>query len=882
MPVNIGPKIEVDGAAEYRKQIDNIIQQSKTLDASMRSVTQQYADAADGEEAVSAKSRVLVQQMALQEKRVELLRDQVEKAAEKYGELDNRTLKWKEALYNAEAQAQKYGNELDNLTRDMDELEDATQDTGDTFKDVFTAGALLEGIKGIAGAISDISEETKEYRKIMASLEVSSERAGYTAEQTAESYRTLYGVLGDDQTATTTTANLQALGLAQHDLKKLINGTIGAWATYGDSIPIDSLSEAINETIRVGKVTGTFADVLNWAGTSEDGFNEALAAANSETQRANLVLQQLADQGLVEAGQAWQQNNRDIVEANLNTARWQENLAQLAERVSPLFNRITGGLLDVTDAALGLTQDIDFAPLLAGLEVVAGMAGTYVATTKAIELATKAQTAFNAAVAAGSALNPVGLTAAGIAAAVLGMTALWKALDEASLHLNEYTEKALEAYDASVAMADTAVQTAGDYWDMVEAWDAQVDAMDNAAERYGQLQSYYEQATGKYNQALTRQAQLQKQIADIQAEMDAGVMGENIDKLKIANDELEEVEDALANLEPVVNNAKKRMQDLAAVMEITTTDYVISSEARTQAIQKEARESTEAYNDIYGAASDLFSRLSTESELSVEEMIENLRENQKAVEDWAMNLQILAKRGIDEGLLAELQSLGPKGAKYVAELVTASDEQLAEMSRLWAKAGTVAADALVGSIDAKTPQVAAGVQSLVRAAANPNLAGFYTVGANMAQGIIAGMEDWEYAVARASARLAGVAVAAARGQLQIYSPSHVFRDEIVRDGIIAAYVTEMDKGQKDVAAHAALLAQSAVEGAADVPFTAHSFVPYSLPAGMVVGGAGTTNNNANTFNVVVNAAEGQSAEEIADEVMHRLQLAVEQEDAVWR
>lgn len=880
MPVNIGPKIEVDGAAEYRKQINNIIQQSKTLDAEMRAVTQQYADAADSEEAVAEKSKVLTQQMKLQEQRVELLRDQVEKAADKYGVLDDRTLKWKEALYNAEAQTKKYGNQLQNLTADMDDLEDVTRDTGDTFKDVFTAGALLEGIKGVAGAIADINEETKEHRKIMASLEVSSERAGYTAEQTAASYRTLYGVLGDDQTAATTTANLQALGLAQSDLKRLINGTIGAWATYGDSIPIDSLSEAINETIRVGKVTGTFADVLNWAGTSEDAFNESLAAASSETERANLVLQQLAKQGLVEAGQAWQQNNKDIVEANLNTAHWQENLAQLAERVSPLFNKLTGGLLKLTDAALDLTEDVDFGPLMTGLGAVAGMAGTYAATTKAIELATKAQTAFNVAVAAGSALNPVGLTAAGIAAAVLGMTALWKALDEASLHLNEYTEKALEAYDASVELAGAAETTAADYWDMVEAWDAQVDAMGDVAGRYEQLQAAAKQATGQYNQAITRQAQLQKQIADIQAEMDAGAMGENIDKLKIANDELEEVENTLAQLAPVVEDMDRRMQLFADTVENTSADYIVTSEMRKNAILEEAAASTEAFESIYDTATNMFSRLETESELSVEEMLENLRANQQALANWADNLKILAQRGIDEGLLAELQSLGPEGAKYVAELVNASNEQLTEMSLLWANAGAAATDALVGSIEAKTPAVTAGVQSLV-AAANPDVSKFYNIGANMAQGMIDGMDDWESAVARASARLAGAAVAAARGQLQIYSPSHVFRDDIVRDGIIAAYVTEMDKGQKDVAAHSALLAQSAVDGAADVPFTAHSFVPYALPLG-TAGGSSTTNNNANTLNVVVNAAEGQSADEIADEVMHRMQLAVEQEVAVWR
>ncbi len=110
----------------------------------------------------------------------------------------------------------------------------------------------------------------------MASLEVSSERAGYSAEETAETYKTLYGVLGDDQTAATTTANLQAIGLEQDKLTELTNAAIGAWATYGDSIPIDGLAESINETIQAGTVTGNFADVLNWASLEGETFGVTL------------------------------------------------------------------------------------------------------------------------------------------------------------------------------------------------------------------------------------------------------------------------------------------------------------------------------------------------------------------------------------------------------------------------------------------------------------------------------------------------------------------------------------------------------------------------------------------------------------------------------
>ena len=142
-------------------------------------------------------------------------------------------------------------------------------------------------------------------------------------------------MLGDTQKAATATANLQALGLSQENLRIIMEQAIGAWATYGDSIPIDSLSESINETVQVGKVTGVFADALNWAGTSEDKFNERLAACADTTERANLVLTQLSEQGLQATGQAWVENNQDIIAANTAQETMNESMAQLGEALQP-------------------------------------------------------------------------------------------------------------------------------------------------------------------------------------------------------------------------------------------------------------------------------------------------------------------------------------------------------------------------------------------------------------------------------------------------------------------------------------------------------------------------------------------------------------------
>ena len=316
------------------------------------------------------------------------------------------------------------GTPFEKLKIAVQEAGESIKDTGEktsNFGDYLKAGAIVEGAKTIISGMKDIADESREYMKIMGSLEISSQAAGYTAEQTASSYKTLYGVLGDDQTAATTTANLQALGLSQSQLDQMINGTIGAWATYGDSIPIDSLSEAINETVKTGNVTGTFADVLNWAGTSEDDFNAKLQSANSESERANLVLQELADQGLMTAGQAWQENNEALVENNQANADLQTALAKLAEVVMPVVTAVTQGLANIISWISNLSPEV-----LNIIGLVATVIATIAGVAGIIQGITAAQAALNVVMSA----NPIGIIITLIAALVAAFIYLWNNCEE--------------------------------------------------------------------------------------------------------------------------------------------------------------------------------------------------------------------------------------------------------------------------------------------------------------------------------------------------------------------------------------------------------------------------------------------------------------------
>lgn len=345
-----------------------------------------------------------------------------------YNALKREVIATESNLKNLKSEAQKTDNAIrgidekpvEEVASAADKAETSLKDAGkeaSNFGDYLKAGAIVEGSKAIISGMKDIANESREYMKIMGSLEISSQAAGYTAEQTASSYKTLYGVLGDDQTAATTTANLQALGLSQSQLDQIINGTIGAWATYGDSIPIDSLSEAINETVKTGNVTGTFADVLNWAGTSEDEFNAKLQAANSESERANLVLQELANQGLMTAGQAWQENNEALFENNQANADLQEQLSELGETVMPIITAVTQGIANILSWFNNLSPEVqNFIGIVLGLvAAISTVIGVIQGISGALALLSA---------------NPISLIIMAIAALVAAFIYLWNNCEE--------------------------------------------------------------------------------------------------------------------------------------------------------------------------------------------------------------------------------------------------------------------------------------------------------------------------------------------------------------------------------------------------------------------------------------------------------------------
>lgn len=388
--------------------------------------------------------------------------------------------KEKEALAKTEKELKAQTEALEELAEEAEDAAEATKKAGEAAEDAgdgFTvakgavAGFIANGLSALVGAAKNaissvlgLADATKEYRSTLASLEESSKLAGYTAEETAQTYDHLYGVLGDAQTVATTTANLQAMGLEQSKLTQLTNGVIGAWAKYGDSIPIDGLSEAVNHTMQLGAVQGNLADVIEWGGGNVDEFNEKLAACSSETERADLIMKMLADQGLDKAGTAWQENNASIVEANKAQSENEKLMAEWGKKAEPITNKVQQGFNKILEKLLELVGGVDLEAFGATIDkafarftdeimpaivdgltwiidnkdgIIAGIVGIGAAfaafkvvtliqsVTKAMEGMTVAQWLMNAAMNA----NPIGLIVAAIAGLVAAFVVLWNKCD---------------------------------------------------------------------------------------------------------------------------------------------------------------------------------------------------------------------------------------------------------------------------------------------------------------------------------------------------------------------------------------------------------------------------------------------------------------------
>lgn len=130
------------------------------------------------------------------------------------------------------------------------EFNDAVQSVGDVSKKALAITATA--VTGAATALLALGASTEEYRKGQAKLNTAFEAAGATADTAKQTYNDLYRVIGDSDVSVEAANHLAKLTTNQQDLSEWTTICQGVYATFGDSLPIEGLTEAANETARVG------------------------------------------------------------------------------------------------------------------------------------------------------------------------------------------------------------------------------------------------------------------------------------------------------------------------------------------------------------------------------------------------------------------------------------------------------------------------------------------------------------------------------------------------------------------------------------------------------------------------------------------------------
>ena len=342
-----------------------------------------------------------------------------------------------------------------------------------------TMKAVAASVAAGAAALVGLAESTREYRNAQAKLNTAFEVAGSNAEVANQVYTELNGILGESDVAVEAANHLAKLTTNEQELADWTEICAGVYATFGDSLPIENLTEAANETAKTGTLTGGLADALNWAGIHEDEFQASLDECSNEQERQQLITKTLTKQYKY-ASEQFKKTNKDIIASNKATERWNAALAKMGGYVEPVMT-------DIKDLGASLLEDMQepikdiasyisntFIPavksiiswikenqpiiIAAGTAIAATMVGVKIAAYQAklaeegLTIATVIQTTAQKALNTAMAAAPYALIAAAIGTAIGALAAHSAEIEkeiEAARKLTEEQEALVESVNST-------------------------------------------------------------------------------------------------------------------------------------------------------------------------------------------------------------------------------------------------------------------------------------------------------------------------------------------------------------------------------------------------------------------------------------------------
>ena len=364
-----GITIEIGGkTTELTDALKGVDKQLKSTETDLKTVDRLLKLDPKNTELLAQKQKILNEDIDATKQKIEVLKKGKEAADEKMkdGTEESRKafLHIQEEILNTE----KRLKELEQSANKFTQAGEKMQSVGNKMSEIGQKGMALSGaITALGAGAAAAAESTRDYREDMARLDAAFASTGKTTESARNAYHDFYLILGESDCSVEAVNHLAELCNSQEEFSKWSDICAGISAKFGDSLPIEGLTEAANETAKVAQITGPLADAINWTAVNtdnwtkilgensqamkayqkaiaegesgEDAFNEALEKINTEQERSSLITQVLADtyRG---AGEVFKSMNADVIASREAAEKWNSAMADLGAEVEPILTSI--------------------------------------------------------------------------------------------------------------------------------------------------------------------------------------------------------------------------------------------------------------------------------------------------------------------------------------------------------------------------------------------------------------------------------------------------------------------------------------------------------------------------------------------------------------
>ncbi len=597
-----------DLLAQKQKVLADAISSTKDKLSTLREAEKQVQEQFERGEVSEEQYRALQREIIATEQQL----SKYEKAAKETAETEQ---KLADGSYDASKGMDKQADKTYEAKRATSDMDDAASDLAKNGLKAIVTTAIAAATSVVA-----LAESSRQYRSEIGKLNTAFATSNHTGESATKTYEELQSILGETDRAVETANHLAKLCDSEEDLSAMTEALTGVYATFGASLPIEGLAEAANETAKVGRVTGNFADAINWASNettdwnaiigsnskamkafnkavkdgeaTEDAYTAALEACRNEQERQQLIQKTLTSL-YGSAAATYKQTNAEVIRANQATERWNKTAAKMGKTVEPVVTDIKElGTTILEDAGEPLEDAAKFIrnDVIPALKNVSGWVKNNGPTIKATVVgATAALVAYKAATVAATVAHT------GIKGAIMATTAAQTALNLAQaatpwgLALTAVTGLTV----AMIAYA-TATQNAQNDVDILTAEERElVEAAETAAKAFDDQKAATDKALGD----VTAQMGHTQDLADeLRSLADASGKVKDKDQERV-NFILGELNEALGTEYKMVDGVIKKYKDLKenidqviqskladALLETANAGYVAAVQAKEEAL----------------------------------------------------------------------------------------------------------------------------------------------------------------------------------------------------------------------------------------------------------------------------------------------------------